>query len=668
MKTTSYGVETGHLPRCVCTCKPQDKISFPRIATRPPRRRTSLSQRLSTIDPAGELDDKLVAELLALFPEAVGLCLWYSGELQILVPNLTAEEASELELPESDRIQLSVSRWSPKTPHLRCSNPPEVFKDDWQASKMSTRRDAAQCPPQASNKNFEAPTNIAECCLPTREIETPKGELCIIVSDLRPPDSPSSKTLKRKLIDSTEETMSMEPGTLKLDQTLPQHDECHSSTLHPPHNLDTSAEAARNHPEQAAQLGLDSHGTKRKFRPVTFDSGLSHDVTQVVSDAGISVSGLPSTSEFVQHGDAGPSLPRSSTLMNGSATPKSIITPHATRPSSSPQLTLTPVAQATPPAATPPPADPDLPAPQVAPAPPLPPPRRMNNDSRVHIGARSHCATAGVKVRRKNGNGEQYLTVSTHAAYNGANENSLPVCVAKKPKMFRKPKPVQGILGAHVRDAGNFGLVSRGAIVEFVTRLTELQIGTIHSTLDGPRLAAVANPVFPNDFTNNISLVGPLTQPPIRLREDISLSWSTRRRFDKVPVQILGDGAQGQSFTLGTFYSKPFPVHCASRKTVDLSNIVISRSVMFLRNDRPLQNDHMWSGAPVVIAGEDGTLSQVVGFHAFQFGPPGGDAEDFNRDTLILQRLIEASRVTICGAIMPTNDFKSAWEIVPGNE
>jgi hypothetical protein len=292
----------------------------------------------------------------------------------------------------------------------------------------------------------------------------------------------------------------------------------------------------------------------------------------------------------------------------------------------------------------------------------------MNSDSRVHIGIRSHCATAGVKVRRKNGNGEQYLTVSTHAAYNGVNEKPLPICVAKKPKkpkMFRKQRPVQGILGAPVHDAGDSGLVSRGVGAEFVTRLTKLQIGTIHSTLDGPGLA---DPVFPNDFTNNISLVGPLAQPPIRLREDISLSWSTRRRFDEVPVQILGDGAQGQSFILGTFYSKPFPVHCASRKTVDLSNNVISRSVMFLRNDRPLQNDHMWSGAPVVTAGEDGTLSQVVGFHAFQFGPPGGDAEDFNRGTLMLEKLIQASRVTICGAIMPTNDFKSAWEIVPGNE
>jgi hypothetical protein len=89
---------------------------------------------------------------------------------------------------------------------------------------------------------------------------------------------------------------------------------------------------------------------------------------------------------------------------------------------------------------------------------------------------------------------------------------------------------------------------------------------------------------------------------------------------------------------------------------------------MFLRNDRPLQNDDIWSGAPVVTAGEDGTLSQVVGFHAFQFGPPGGDAEDFNRSTLILEKLIQASQVTVCGAIMPTKDFKSAWEIVPGNE
>jgi hypothetical protein len=665
MKTTSCDVETGHPPRCVRTRNPQNKISFPRVATRPPRRRTSLSQRLSTIDPAGELDDKLAAELLALVPGAAGLCLWYGGELQILAPNLTSEEASELELPESGRIQLSVSRWSPKTPHLKGSDPSEAFEDDRQASKMWTRRDAAQGLSHTSNKDFETFTNIAECYLPTREIETSEGGLRITVSDLHPSNSPPSKTLKRKWIASAEKTLSMEPGTPKLEQTQSRHDEYHSPTLHPLRNPDTSAEAAQNHSEQAAQLGVASHGTKRKYRPLTLDGGLSRDVAQVVSDTSISVSGLSSMSKFVQHGDAGPSLPRSSTLMNGSATPKSIIAPHATRPSSSSQLRPALVAQTTPPAATPPPADPDPPAPQPVPAPALSPPRRMNNNSRVHIGIRSHCATAGVKVRRKNGNGEQYLTVSTHAAYNGVNEKSLPICVAKKPKIFRKPKPVRGILGAPVHDAEDSGLVSRGVAAEFVTRLTKLQIGTIHSTLDGPGLAT---PVFPNDFINNISLVGPLTQPPIRLREDISLSWSTRRKFDEVPVQILGDGAQGQSFTLGTFYSKPFPVHCSSRKTVHLSSDVIGRSVMFLRNDRPLQNDHMWSGAPVVTAGEDGTLSQVVGFHAFQFGPPGGDAEDFNRGTLMLEKLIQASRVTICGAIMPTNDFKSAWEIVPGNE
>jgi hypothetical protein len=140
------------------------------------------------------------------------------------------------------------------------------------------------------------------------------------------------------------------------------------------------------------------------------------------------------------------------------------------------------------------------------------------------------------------------------------------------------------------------------------------------------------------------------------------------RRFDEVPVKIIGDGAQSQAFILGTFYSKPFPVHCASKKPVDLSSDIICRSVMFLRNDRPLQNDHIWSGAPVVTAAADGTFSEVVGFYAFQFGPPDGVAEDFKMGKQKLEKMVKESKLTMCGAIMPSNEFKRSWEIVPGNE
>jgi hypothetical protein len=85
----------------------------------------------------------------------------------------------------------------------------------------------------------------------------------------------------------------------------------------------------------------------------------------------------------------------------------------------------------------------------------------MNNDSKIFVGPRSHCATAGVKVRRLNGNGDQYLTISTHAAFNGVNGKSMPVCVPKKPIFFKKPKPVRDVTGESVFDAGDSSLVSR---------------------------------------------------------------------------------------------------------------------------------------------------------------------------------------------------------------
>jgi hypothetical protein len=161
--------------------------------------------------------------------------------------------------------------------------------------------------------------------------------------------------------------------------------------------------------------------------------------------------------------------------MNGSATPKSIMGPPVRRPFSAPDLRLAWVAQTTPPATTPPQGDPEPLAPQTALTPSLPPPRCMKNDSRVFIGPRSHCATAGVKVRRTNGDGEQYLTVSTHAAFNGVNEKPLPVCVPKKPSIFKKPKPLTGIIGASVLDAGDSSLVCQKAITQDVMKLTRLR-------------------------------------------------------------------------------------------------------------------------------------------------------------------------------------------------
>jgi hypothetical protein len=140
------------------------------------------------------------------------------------------------------------------------------------------------------------------------------------------------------------------------------------------------------------------------------------------------------------------------------------------------------------------------------------------------------------------------------------------------------------------------------------------------------------------------------------------------RRFNEVPVKIIGDSAQSQAFILGTFYSKPFPVHCGNKKPVDLVSDVISRSVMFVRNYLPLQNEHIWSGAPVVTGAADGTFSEVVGFYAFQFGPPNGVAEDLKMGRRKLEKMIQESKLTMCGAVMPSNEFKMTWEIVPGNE
>jgi hypothetical protein len=497
LEAVGYGVDdASHPEHLLCNRGPPNSVAFPKVPTKPQRQSTSLTQRLSTIDPSSILDDKIAAELLALIPGTSGLCLWSGGQLQILAPHLTIEEAAELELPESSRISISVSRWSPKPtcPQSSClSNVPDNGSRDL---KMVVGKDTPRAPSQASNNDLKSSTSMVDSSPPIPQIEVLVGEQSVTATKARPSGSLPSRIPDRSLIVRTEESNLLLPGTSIIERNQLSHNEHHLPCPNAFYKLDSLTGPARNGVVRSTQIGTGSDKAQNRITLVEGDYGDSADGAKTGPGPKITASELLSMSEPVRHGDAGPSLPRVSTLMNGSATTKSIMGPQVRRPFSAPDLRLVSVAQTTPPAATPPPADPEPPAPQAALTPALPP-RCMKNDSRVFIGPRSHCATAGVKVRRTNGDGEQYLTISTHAAFNGVNEKPLPVCVPKKLRIFKKPKPVKGIIGASVLDAGDSSLVCMKAIAQDVIKLTcrrSVQFTLPSTPLSWPPLPTPSSP------------------------------------------------------------------------------------------------------------------------------------------------------------------------------
>lgn len=460
-----------HREHLLCGHKPSNIVSFPTIATKPQRRSTHLTERLSNLDPLSLLDDKTAAEILALVPDASGFCLWSSGELQILAPHLTIGEAAELELPESGRISISVSRWSPKptgAPGPSLSKSPD---NDVRLLKMMAENASAQGPPPAPNRNPGNTASVIDSSSSILQVETLLGERKAIAAKAHQSGSLSPKMPDRSSISWIEESNSLHPGTSKIEPNQLYHNGDFLPLEHALCELDSSTGRARHASMQDAPIVIGSGKTQSRVLPMNGDHRDSPYAAEAAPNFTVTPPRFSSRCEPVRHGDAGPSLPRALTAINGSAETKSIVAPQARRPSSAPQFGLAPVAQTTPPVETPPPANPEPPPPQPALAPVLPP-RRMNNDSRIFVGPRTHCATAGVKIRRRNGDGDQYLTISTHAAFNGVNEKPIPVCVPKKSNFLKKLKPVRGVAGESVLDAGDSSWVSRKVLRQALIKLT----------------------------------------------------------------------------------------------------------------------------------------------------------------------------------------------------
>jgi hypothetical protein len=461
LKASGYGShEASHQEHLLYSREPPNTVSFPTIATKPQRRNTNLTHRLSDIDPSSLLDDKIAAELLALVPGASGICLWLSGELQILAPHLTIEEAAELELPESSRISISVSRWSPKPTCVRGPSLLHSPDSDGRLLNVTAENGSARGSPLALNNDSNNTSSVIDSSPSMLQVEALLGEQKVAPAKAHRSTSLSPKVPDRSWISQIKGLNFLRPGTSRTERNQLYNN---GACLQPQHavcKLDSMTGLVRPAGMQDAQIMIGSGKTHSTVPAMKDDHRECPDVAEAAPDFMTTVSRFSSRSEPVRHGDAGTSLARASTLINCPAKTKSIVAPQARRSSSAPQLRPASVQHTTPPAETPPPADPEPVPPQPALVPALPP-RHMNNESRIFVGPRSHCATAGVKIRRRNGDGEQYLTISTHAAFNGVNEKPIPICVPKKPNFFKKPKPVRGVTGASVLDAEDSSLVCR---------------------------------------------------------------------------------------------------------------------------------------------------------------------------------------------------------------
>jgi hypothetical protein len=189
-------------------------------------------------------------------------------------------------------------------------------------------------------------------------------------------------------------------------------------------------------------------------------------------------------------------------------------------------------------------------------------------------------------------------------------------------------------------------------------------VGIIHENTDFNG-ALQDRPVFPNDFRNNISLVGPL-RPDIDLPSRRSLEWCERlNNMDGVSLHILGDKEEAKSFvTMGTYYGKSLPVRHGKQK-LELAHDLIKKCILYRRKGYPPGDGAALCGAPVVVKGSNNEYSEVVGFQTFELKPAKPPAENlWDTTAQVMDRLRADQPTTIYGALLVNNSFKDEWEIV----
>ena len=171
-------------------------------------------------------------------------------------------------------------------------------------------------------------------------------------------------------------------------------------------------------------------------------------------------------------------------------------------------------------------------------------------------------------------------------------------------------------------------------------------------------------PVLPNDFRNNICLVG--LSADVSLPSRRGLEWSDRlNNMDGESLKLLGDKEEAKSFVaIGTYYGKGLPVRHGKQK-MELAPELIKRAILFRRKGYSPEEASALCGAPVVVKGSNNEYSEVVGFQTFELKPAKAPVENLWDSTAqVMERLRADQPTTICGALLVRDEFKDEWKIV----
>ncbi|KAL9111746.1 MAG: hypothetical protein Q9227_003805 [Pyrenula ochraceoflavens] len=258
----------------------------------------------------------------------------------------------------------------------------------------------------------------------------------------------------------------------------------------------------------------------------------------------------------------------------------------------------------------------------------------------------------GVKVQRHNSQ-ETFMTVSSHAAFDSVNKRPATICGQKASRRWGLLQP-------------RFKPWNSVKNTNLVTSNGQNMIGTIVQTLD--RLPQDRQPIFPDDFRENISFVRLRNQQSSILRSD-ALTWCQRSDMTFVPVKIVSDPATAKSFILGAYYPKSHTFSGREGSLTlkdDTDTETFRRFLLFRRlyyNPLTANEARALRGAPVLTTDVKKLYTEVVGFMAFHFSPPSNTPEEDHDKREVVRRVMQG-RATVCGASLASDEFKAEWNIV----
>ena len=384
--------------------------------------------------PTTALDENSVMNVLSIVPGSRGFCLWADGSIQILAPHLSTAQVAALELPRLEGTTISVSRWAPST----------MVEEQQEVLSI-----AASSKGQSHDDFKTSGSSIATYSTALRKnADTGICSTLVQHSDQPQYGNDNHFVAERK---SLEEDMRGYRGPVMVRHRQSSGQLIEGRTCTKVENLNTRLPAATTGScKYVKDMVTDYHNL----------DGAALGGSQLLGAS--PPLGLPRSMLTLGPADADvhPAPLRGEGNQIRKVQDPEIANGLINLPNPSPAVSSRASQEpgpATAPPRPPPATPPTTPPPQPLLVPP-PPPRWLNDRCCITVGTQN--STAGVKVRMR-GYEAEYLTISTHAAYNGVNQKPLPLCAKKKPGIFsRKPRAPVSILNQIVLDTDNREAVS----------------------------------------------------------------------------------------------------------------------------------------------------------------------------------------------------------------